>query len=208
MADGAALERALADALAGSGPLPAPALPAPGAEVVIVLAPDPDLALALAPLLDRLAMGGVHRGRLELVLAAPDGTPATPQLAGALRERLGVRVHVHDPAHAQTFPLRLADGVVVAVDDALRECEALVLAGRLAPGDGAGNLSALLTPGLGDPATRAACRTPRADGRSWGAWTADALGVEITVAFASPDGVARAWVGDPARVAAALPRAS
>ena len=36
--DVAALERALAEALAGAGPLPLPALPAAGAEVAIVLA--------------------------------------------------------------------------------------------------------------------------------------------------------------------------
>jgi hypothetical protein len=208
MDDPAAFEHALARALTGDGPLPAPALPAPGAEVAIVVPPEPAIALALAPLIERLAMGGVHRGRLELVLAAPGGAPASTEIAERLRARLGVRVHVHDPASARTFPLRLADDTVVGVDDVLRECEALVLAGALDARGGIDGFAALLTPGLADPATRIACGAARPDGRSWGRWAADALGVELVVGFDMRGRDARAWVGDWSAIATALAQSS
>jgi hypothetical protein len=204
MEQAGALAGALARALAGHGPLPAPPLPPPGSEVAVVIPPDLEVALGLAPLLDRLAMGGVHRGRLELVVAAPDGTPASREWVAALGARLGVRVHRHDPAHARTFPLRLAGGGVVGVDDALRECEALVLAARVAPGAGLDPLAALLTPGLADPSTRAACGRARADGRGWGVPAAEAIGIELAIAFVGAGAGTRALAGAPALVQVAL----
>lgn len=98
-----------------------------GAEVAVVAPPDPEILHGLIPLLQRLR-NGPRRGRVELVVSAPDGTAAPRDVAASVERAIpGLRVHIHDPDRSTWFHLRF-HGQDVAIDDVLRESEAIVLA--------------------------------------------------------------------------------
>jgi hypothetical protein len=181
----AALERSLAVWLAGRRE---PLLPARG-ETTVVLPPDRDVLAALGPLIARLSAEGIAPGRVDLLVAAPSEAPPSHAAFEPVARRHAVRVVSHDPDRSPTFPLSL-DDVTVAIDDALRETEALVLVACPPGGAGARGLTDLLLPGLASAATRRSCAAPRADGRTWGDAAAALLGIDLAIAFAErADGV-------------------
>ncbi len=171
------------------------------AEVAIVALPDSLVLQALAPFLERLLEHGARPGRLALVLGSPDGTPVERRIVASIRTRVpGLRIYSHDPARATWFPVCRGD-VAIEVDDALRESEAIVLAGLAGPGDRA-SLTRLLVPGLAAPALRDPARA--AEWTTLAERVAVALSVEPVIAF-DPRDPERAycgtldWLGDPAR---------
>lgn len=114
---------------------------------------------ALAELAEAMVRAGVPRGRM-FVLLTSDGAPgpAARERARQLRATLGSPVIAHDPAQAAFTPGVLADGTPLALDDELREAEAVVVCGRFAAGPGGdvhGGPAALL-PGLASADARAA----------------------------------------------------
>ncbi|MBI5168891.1 MAG: hypothetical protein HZA61_05360 [Candidatus Eisenbacteria bacterium] len=117
--------------------------------------------VALSELAEALVRVGTSRGRCMLLLshagpAAP--APAVKSHAKQLRATLGMPVVVHDTTEKSDWIPGELDGVgACALDDELREAEAIVLVGRWSRRkDGAVHGGpALLLPGLADPATRA-----------------------------------------------------
>lgn len=112
---------------------------------------------ALAEVIAALVQVGLPRGRV-FVLLGGDSAPHTASVrARTLARSLAVPVLLHDPAAASFTAGRLADGTDIALDDELREAEAIVSVG---PWEGsAGRVQGgpfLLCPGLASSATRAA----------------------------------------------------
>jgi hypothetical protein len=116
-------------------------------------------SIALAELTEAMVKAGVPRGRMFVLLtgeAPPDA--ATRERARELRDMLGVPVIPHDPSQAAFEPGRLSGGVPLALEDELREAEAVVVCGRFGA-DARGRLHggpAALLPGLAAEPTRAA----------------------------------------------------
>lgn len=163
------------------------ALPSP-MELAIVLAGDPALEGALPALIESLAPLGIAPTHLEVVLGcAPDGTPRAAARA-RLREALTpARVHAHDAAHGETFAAAHLNGEPVRLDDALRECEGLVLVLASRPGAAGGALAGETIATLADAATRARVRGHERA-------MADALAIDLAlVVEIAPR--PRAWAG-------------
>ncbi|MFN8588053.1 MAG: hypothetical protein U0704_09675 [Candidatus Eisenbacteria bacterium] len=156
MAFRAEVRRALAQ---GAGMTLAQAFAAPKVTVIVADAAVTERdVVALSELAEALVRVGTPRGRCMLLLAGgrtPDA--AARERAKQLRATLGMPVALHDPAHASDWPGReLAGFGPLALDDELREAEAVVLVGRFAREHGALHGGpALLLPGLADAATRA-----------------------------------------------------
>ena len=116
-------------------------------------------AVALAELTDAMMRAGVARGRMFVLLAFASAPGLRERdRARELRGMLGVPVLPHDPAKAAFEPGRLAAGVPLALEDELREAEAVVVCGRFGAdvrGTVRGGPAALL-PGLASVSTRAA----------------------------------------------------
>lgn len=116
-------------------------------------------SIALAELTEAMARAGVPRGRMFVLLtAATSPGPREKERARELRATLGMPVLPHDPAQAAFEPGRANDGTPLALDDELREAEAVVICGRFAV-DAQGELHggpAALLPGLASDATREA----------------------------------------------------
>ena len=118
---------------------------------------------ALAELTSALARVGLSRGRMMLLLAGTEPLDAAARASGRrLQEVLGIPVVLHDPIAAPCFEIgRLRDGTPIALDDELREAEAIVLVGEYSRGSRtsrcAGPFS--LVPGLASPATHATFAT-------------------------------------------------
>lgn len=117
--------------------------------------------IALSELVESLVRVGTSRGRCMLLLshAGPESPAAAVKTqAKQLRATLGMPVVVHDPAEKSDWIPGAVDGIgECALDDELREAEAVVLVGRWSrrkDGEVHGG-PALLLPGLADPATRA-----------------------------------------------------
>ena len=116
-------------------------------------------SIALAELTEAMVKAGVPRGRMFVLLtgeAPPDA--ATRERARELRDMLGVPVIPHDPSQAAFEPGRLAGGAPIALEDELREAEAVVVCGRFGV-DAGGRLHggpAALLPGLAAEPTRTA----------------------------------------------------
>jgi hypothetical protein len=121
------------------------------------------LAEALACTVAALAAVGVPRGRQFVLLGhADEPAPGAASAARALREVLGVPVLLHEPRGASFEAGRLAEGTPVALDDELREAEAIVAVGRLLRSPrGIEGAPALLCPGVAAPALRARDRSAR-----------------------------------------------
>lgn len=156
MAFRAEVRRALAQA---RGATLAQAFAAPKVTVIVA---DADVTerdvVALSELAEALVRVGTPRGRCMLLLAgvrSPDA--GARERAKHLRATLGMPVALHDPAHASDWPGRELEGFgSLALDDELREAEAVVLVGRYArERGGLHGGPALLLPGLADAATRA-----------------------------------------------------
>ena len=132
---------------------------------VTVLVADANVSerdvVALSELVESLVRVGTSRGRCMLLLShtgpgAP--APAVKTQAKQLRATLGMPVVVHDPAEKSDWIPGALDGMgECALDDELREAEAVVLVGRWSRRkDGVVHGGpALLLPGLADPATHA-----------------------------------------------------
>lgn len=173
------------------------AIPAVTAIVADGEAGEPE-RLALAELTEAMVRVGVPRGRMFVLLtgSATPG-PRERERARELRDTLGVAVIPHDPAQAAFEPGRLATGGPLALDDELREAEAVVVCGRFGV-DGRGEVRggpAALLPGLASAATRAAFEAalPAGDARSRSAaWLATAMSVLEHV----PVDFALVWSGD------------
>lgn len=116
-------------------------------------------SIALAELTEAMVKAGVPRGRMFVLLTGetpPDA--AARERARELRDMLGVPVIPHDPSQAAFEPGRLAGGAPIALEDELREAEAVVVCGRFGA-DSRGRLHggpAALLPGLAAEPTRAA----------------------------------------------------
>jgi hypothetical protein len=165
--------------------------------------------VALAELAEAMVRAGVPRGRMFVLLsgAAPPG-PRERERARVLRETLGMPVIPHDPAQAAFEPGRLADGAPLALEDELREAEAVVVCGCFAA-DARGELRggpAALLPGLASAATRAAyARALPAGGPAERA--AAALAASLAVLEHVPVDFALVWSGgDPPEVLAGTGR--
>lgn len=185
------VRRALADPLGGSMARHF-AIPAVTAIVADGECGEAD-RVALAELTEAMVRAGVPRGRMFALLtsgAAPE--PSARERARALRDLLGMPVIAHDPAQAGFEPGSFAGGVPLALDDELREAEAVVACGRFGA-DRNGHLQggpAALLPGLAGAASRAAlaetlAACPDAEARSRAALAAalEALG-HVPVDFA------------------------
>jgi len=167
------------------------------AETTIVAPPIPDCLAALGPLFERMFAHG-RPGRVELVLASLDGTPARRYSCARVLSRFpALRVHVHDPARANWFTVPI-DGLHVELDDVLRESEMIVLAAIVADRD-PGPIMRLLVPGLASPDVRAAV-TRGAGDRAIGAEVVRVLGIDLVIAFDANDGE-RVHVGTPEELA-------
>jgi len=176
-----ALERALAPAVSG-------ALRVPAVTAIVANAADRDsLGTALPVVIAALERAGVPRGRAFVLLAAPGGVVAAAGVVSALRAAAGVTVLAHDPATSPCFTPGLdARGNRIHLDDELREAEAIVLLGALAPA-GAAGLAALIHPGLA-PADAAAL-----DARE----VAERIGVDLCVLWSeAASGAVEAWAGE------------
>ena len=125
----------------------------------------PTLECALVGVRDALERVGIARGRQFVLLGRGSSAPA-PGLracAEALRERLSIAVFAHDPGAAAFTAGVLASGEPIALDDELREAEAVVCVGR---GDATSTCvdggPYLLVPGVASLATREAFAHQRA----------------------------------------------
>ena len=136
---------------------------------VIVADPRDDawLEAGLPVMLAALDRAGVWRGRALVLLAetAPEGRG--PEAARALRRVLGVPVIAHDGARSSCYGAgRTPAGVLVELNDELREAEAIVVfaAARAAAGDDPG-ASGLVFPGLASRASAVAAAREGEAGR-------------------------------------------
>lgn len=117
--------------------------------------------VALSELVESLVRVGTSRGRCMLLLAhsGPEApAPALKSHAKQLRATLGMPVVVHDPTEKSDWIPGAIDGMgECALDDELREAEAVVLVGRWSRRkDGVVHGGpALLLPGLADVAMHA-----------------------------------------------------
>ena len=111
---------------------------------------------ALAEVLAALVQVGLPRGRVFVLLGGDSAPPPASVRARTLALSLAVPVLVHDPAAASFTAGRLADGTAIALDDELREAEAIVSIGpwEVSAGRGVEGGPFLLCPGLASSATR------------------------------------------------------
>lgn len=161
------------------------------AEITIVAPPDPEVLGPLTPFLLRLAASGARSGRIELVITAPDATPATDDVIAPVAARApGIRIHRHDPARASWLTLTV-DGATIAIDDVLRESEMIMLANRVPASREPDALTDLLVPGLAALPVRAGL-----DGMSpfLSGLVATTLEIDLVIAFDASD-PARAYFG-------------
>lgn len=110
---------------------------------------------------DALTRRGVAAGRQMVLLASMQPPQAAHRLAvRAMRERLGIPVVLHDPAHSPSMPATGESDLQLELDDELREAEAVMLVSALRPGAefGEGGGEELLVPGSVSAATAARCR--------------------------------------------------
>jgi nickel-dependent lactate racemase len=203
----AAVRRALADPL--GGPLARHfAVPAVTAIVADGDAGEPG-AVALAELTEAMVRVGVPRGRMFVLLTGA-ATPGARERERAreLRDTLGMAVIPHDPVQAAFEPGRLAGGAPLALDDELREAEAVVVCGRFAA-DARGGLHggpAALLPGLASAEARAAHEAALPAGGP-AARAAAALAASLAVLEHVTVDFALAWSGgDPPEVMAGAGR--
>lgn len=127
------------------------ALIAPGAITVIAAWPEPEAAAlaVLGTIALALERHGIARGRQLLMIPNDSGRGGGDEAARALGARLGIVALARDPERRPHFTAgRTAGGVVVELDDELREAEAVVLAGPVAPASAATSLPAMLASGL------------------------------------------------------------
>ncbi len=110
-------------------------------------------AEALEVARDALARCGVAPGR-QMVLLASTGAPLTDarEVARALRSRLGLPVVLHDPARSPSMLSSKEGGLRIALDDELREAEAVVVVSEIRVGAAFGEAGGeeLLVPGAAD----------------------------------------------------------
>jgi hypothetical protein len=134
------------------------AFPAAAVTTIVAAGPPRELEPVLAALLEWLPRAGVPRGRALVVLAAgAEARAGGRATARVLRAALAVPVVAHDPALSACFTAgHVGTGLAVEVSDELREAEAVVAVGPLAPGADARTLAALVVPGLASAATRTA----------------------------------------------------
>lgn len=115
--------------------------------------------VALTEVADALHRVGLPRGRMMALLAGTAPLDAhRRERARELHDVLGMPVVLHDPEAAGGFMAgTTASGLVVELDDELREAEAVVLVGEFAVDHafGAHGGPFALLPGLASPATRA-----------------------------------------------------
>jgi hypothetical protein len=167
----AALERPAGGPLAG-------AIPAAAHTVIVVEPGDARAAVALRVAIDALVRTGHPRGRLLVLAAVRDGAASWTTAHEAVRGAAApVPVVLHHPDRSATFRAGRAAGIDVAVDDELREAEAVVTLGAVALSPSGSRRPAewLIVPGLAARATRDALRAAIAPAR--GARAHDASGV-------------------------------
>jgi hypothetical protein len=147
--DARAFEDAVARALA---PALARALVAPARTAIVADPAEPNrVAAALPALLAAMRSAGVLGGGTFVLAAADRGRAAAAETARLWRESAGIPVVLHDPGRSPACRIvRGGSGEWLALDDELRESEAIVLIGgvRLAPDGTWDGGSRLILPGL------------------------------------------------------------
>lgn len=200
---------AVADALErpAGGPL-AGAIPAAAHTVIVIEPGDARAAVALRVAIDALVRTGHPRGRLMVLAAVLDGAvPGGPAHEAVREAAAGVPVVLHDPEHSATFRAGRVAGIDVAVDDELREAEAVVALGALVSSPSGSRHPAewLIVPGLAARATRDALRAvtgPTHGARAHdatGAWSeaATLVHVDFEIAWRRAHGVTQVAAGVP-----------
>ncbi len=159
--------------------------------------------LALAELVAALVSVGLPRGRLFVLLGGEGPPRSAEERARTLAASLAVPVLVHDPTAAAFTAGRLADGTPIALDDELREAEAIVSVGFCSGAAGVVRGGPyLLCPGVAAASTRSAFALERA-ARGEGGALAFAAAAEALV----PVDLA-VWWSDNDRVLAASGRSA
>jgi hypothetical protein len=182
------LAAAVRSALARPRDLPlASVLPA-RLELAIVVAADVALEPALPPLLEAIEGLGIPRSHLEIVLVCAGDGQARRDARDRLRVTLApARVHAHDASRGDTFVAAWLDREPVALDDVLRESEAVVLVTAARSGVTGATLAGETLAGLADAATRERVRDRVRP-------LADAVPVDLAVVI-DTGAPPRAWAG-------------